>query len=265
MDLHRCDQNNPFRPVDWRFLNANQLAEIPDIQPPQVTDLALRVAVGYLRAERMPQHKAAGADADVLDRAFRLYREDGPLRWELEARVLADQTDEEIGARLNLHPDVVGLFTELFFDVRLRLPVMWLSRHVIIGPDYCVALKEQQVREFWAHEAAVSGLAGVEYAVEEFHRAWRGRGPLTLRVYFRRGVPSELQAKVADFLSRLEEFWQEEPTIAADHLPPRRKRRTKRENGTRCMPQQGSTGRETAAEKPETPRDKRRRSRKSYA
>ncbi len=82
---------------------------------------------------------------EALDQAFRVYRENGLLRWALEARVLAGQSDEEVGACSNVHPDVVGLFTELFFDVRCRLPAMWLSRLVIMGPDYCVALGD--VRE----------------------------------------------------------------------------------------------------------------------
>ena len=161
MDLNRCEADNPYRPVDWRFQKAERLADVAILRPEQVSDSGVRLVVAYLLAERMSQHKAAGADADVLDQAFRVYREDGPLRWELEARVLADQTNEEIGTRLNLDPDVVALFTVLFFDVRLRLPVMWLSRHVIIGPDHGVAFRNE-LREFWAHEAVASGLPALD-------------------------------------------------------------------------------------------------------
>ena len=201
MDLRTCDENDFGRPVDWRIQKAKQLAEIAGLRPEQVIDLTLRVAVGYLLAEKGPQRKAASAETEVLDQAFRVYREDGPLRWELEARVLAGQSDDEIGSHFDLHPHVIACYEGLFYDVRSRLgPTMICLRHYIIGPGYGVPLQKEQVRELSAHEALRGGLAALDDVVKEFHRARRSRGPATLSVYFRRGVPLDLQATVASYL-----------------------------------------------------------------
>ena len=134
MDLAICDPLNQLRPVDWRFLAAQRLARVLTLRPEQVPDLAIRLAVAYLKAEGEGHHAPAGSETKLLDRAFQIYREDELLRWEIEARVLAGQTDEELGACCDLHPSVVGLFTAFFFDVRDRLPAMFLCRSVVWAP-----------------------------------------------------------------------------------------------------------------------------------
>jgi hypothetical protein len=231
MDLAICDPLNQLRPVDWRFLAAQRLARVPTLRPEQVPDLAILLAVAYLRAESEGHHAPAGSEMELLDRAFQIYREDELLRWEIEARVLAGQTDKDLGPRCNLHPGVVGLFTAFFFDVRDRLAAMFLNRLLVLGTDFRETWEKEQVREFWAHQAVVGGLADVEEAVEAFHRARRGRGPATLQVYQRRCVPAELQAKVACFVSRIEELLQGDVESEAESLTGKPKRQRKRASG----------------------------------
>jgi len=85
-----------------------------------------------------------GLDADVpsedwpeyqalLD-ARAIWRAGGPPRWELEARLLAGQSDEEIASRFGIEPGTVGKYERLFFEVRQRLTAPGWIIHEAIGP-----------------------------------------------------------------------------------------------------------------------------------
>lgn len=228
MDFAMCDPRNQLRPVDWRFQVAERLVGVPTLRPEQVTNLAIRLAVAYLRVEGEGHRRPTGSELGLLDRAFQIYRSDDLLRWEVEARVLAGQTDEELGRCCDLDPGVVGLFAMLFFDVRDRLAALYFCRSVVLGTSVDGVLGKEQVREFWAHLAAVDGLAAVEEAVEVFHRARRGRGAVTLKVYQRRCVPSELREKVASYVSRMEQLLRSDAESEAESLTGKPKRRRKR-------------------------------------
>lgn len=56
-----------------------------------------------------------------LHDARALAEADGERRWEVEARLLAGQGDDEIAGHTGLSAGVVGLFASLFFHVRARL------------------------------------------------------------------------------------------------------------------------------------------------
>ena len=57
---------------------------------------------------------------------------DDLVRFELEARVLAGQTDAEIGAKMNLPEDVMARYVHWFFNVRSRLDnPSWIARNAI--------------------------------------------------------------------------------------------------------------------------------------
>jgi hypothetical protein len=75
-------------------------------------------------AEKMPEIAAARA----------IQFGDSAQRHEVEAWLLAAQTDHEIADRFDLLPEAVALYERLFFDVRARLDATSYILHTVIGP-----------------------------------------------------------------------------------------------------------------------------------
>jgi hypothetical protein len=99
--------------------------------PPEVVE-----AVAFLReldkAKDDKGREAVRARWPDLAAARRLYEGDGPLLWEVQARVLAGQTDAEVAAACGLTPGAVGYFETLFFSVRDKLGAPdWVDRMAI--------------------------------------------------------------------------------------------------------------------------------------
>jgi len=116
----------PFRPPDWRWQRARIL--VAERRPFLLRrdDLWTGQAMAYVRALarcgapeplECPHPKWA-----ALHAAHRLSTEDGPQRWEVQARLLAGQADPEIACRCAVPADTVCWFEALFFCVRDRLP-----------------------------------------------------------------------------------------------------------------------------------------------
>lgn len=72
------------------------------------------------------------------------------LRYELEARILARQSDEEISKRLSFcTPDTISWFEKVFFNVRDRLDnISWIV-HTAIGPSLSASPNEREYAIFW--------------------------------------------------------------------------------------------------------------------
>jgi hypothetical protein len=67
--------------------------------------------------------------------AHRVFTVAGPLRRaELEARLLANQADEDIAARCGLTPEAVSVYHDLFYAVRPYLAAEGYILYVVIGP-----------------------------------------------------------------------------------------------------------------------------------
>jgi hypothetical protein len=73
---------------------------------------------------------------------------DGPSLWELKARILAGQTDEEIGALCALAPETVHWFEALHFCVRDRLQARdWIAK--VIGPGLLCGFTREEMTKIW--------------------------------------------------------------------------------------------------------------------
>jgi hypothetical protein len=110
-----------FRPLDWRWARARELAGSGRRPSPTQDDAATRLAVRYLRAVRVSPGRARAWGLDDVRRAEELAASGGPVRTELEARILARQSDAEIAARLPIPERVVGLYEALHLAVRDKL------------------------------------------------------------------------------------------------------------------------------------------------
>ena len=141
MDFIDFAPPNPFLPPDWRWGLARLLKT--GARAPRRYEPASDPWVGRAREFLA----AVGGDGDDVSEADPVRRDpevhgayalrsgaDGRLRWAVEARLLAGQTDAEVAARCGVPAEVVAAYERLFFDVRDKLGA---ADHVVlnvIGP-----------------------------------------------------------------------------------------------------------------------------------
>jgi hypothetical protein len=82
-----------------------------------------------LRADGKPDPVQLAA---ILD-AERIYDDDGPVRWEVEARTLARESNRSISTKCGLSPDRVRAYQQLFFGVEDRLAARDYIHLQVIG------------------------------------------------------------------------------------------------------------------------------------
>ncbi len=127
MTTHRVNliSGSPLRPLDWRWQRATQLVRDRRHFAPRRDDVQIGVAMRYLRAwNKTPpekRHAILARTFPELHRSHELHEQGGNLRAEVQARLLARQSPEDIAARLDLPVGVLRYHEALFFDVVDRL------------------------------------------------------------------------------------------------------------------------------------------------
>lgn len=189
---------------DWRWEMAHRLAQKDLMRRPKLLllDPAVQSLVAYLRYKETPRGKPPDSNYKALKRPLKrasaLRELNNPRTWEVEARILAKQSDIEIGTHCGLNPAVIACYASLFFDVRPHLGEMdYLMTHVI-GPRQFTGFGRHDVKQFWALQALVGGLIVLDRLVDAFRQSLRPDDFPRLDVYFRPEVPVELQEVVAN-------------------------------------------------------------------
>jgi hypothetical protein len=140
---------------------------------------------------------AAEPPGEALRAAYRIYEENGLIRWQIEAYVLAGLSNRETAVRTGIAAEVIADYVSIFFDVRSRLTAGgWISRH-ILGPTPYRGFREHDVRPFWALMAGSNGPDFLEVLIEEYLAAYRPGERAVMSVYFRPSVPISVQFSVA--------------------------------------------------------------------
>jgi hypothetical protein len=129
--------HNPLRRPGWRWGRARALAEA-GARPGRLDDdwgrRAFRVAVALGR-HGDPGHPRVAAADPALVAALSLHASPDPrLRFELEARLLAGQSDPELAGKVGVPEAVVAAFASVLFDVRSSLDkIDWIAAVVLGG------------------------------------------------------------------------------------------------------------------------------------
>jgi hypothetical protein len=140
------------RPVDWRWHLAGRLAQgalVPDSWVDQhilaARDFQVLLAdageadLEYL-AEWMPG----------LFTAHSLYqRGPDPVRFEVEARILAKESFDSIARKCQLSVPAITAYEALFFNVLDRLGVISYITHIVIGPKLHEGLTPSDIDVLW--------------------------------------------------------------------------------------------------------------------
>jgi hypothetical protein len=140
MNLHTLFPN-PFRTPKWRLERVVYLVgHRPDSRPGRHDDHYVRIYWQVLRAlaaagDDRAKREVVFRDYPHVCRAHGLhYSPDLERRQILEARLLTQETIEEIATRFDAAPQVIEYYEQLFFHVRDRLQCSDWIRKVILGP-----------------------------------------------------------------------------------------------------------------------------------
>jgi hypothetical protein len=93
----------------------------------------------------------------ALIEALEVYQGDGQLRWELEARLLAGQTDEDIAAATAVRAAVVAAYERHFFAVRQCLAARDYILGCVVGAAPLRGFEEGDLRPLWAYFGYAAG------------------------------------------------------------------------------------------------------------
>ena len=116
---------SPLRPPDWRFRLASALARSGQPVGARLI-LSVRYTVRYLRRlqHRSPLGQSAFLAGELADvaAAMELHRRERAAgSVVVQARLLAGQTPEQIGALAGLPATAIAFYRDIFFDVQSRL------------------------------------------------------------------------------------------------------------------------------------------------
>lgn len=152
-------RDNPRRSPHWRWLRAVEI----DSGGTRATR-AVDGEDGFTwirRASRLKRRfEAAGNRSDALYRlvqydremfwAYNMWADDkAPMRWAIEARVLAGESDENIAKRIGTDGGVIAAYTSVFFDVRGFLDNRDYVVNVIMADAVSRGLTERQYDLLW--------------------------------------------------------------------------------------------------------------------
>jgi len=131
------EQYNPMRSLNWRWGRAMWLVGKGRQFRQDRDDELTGLAVGYLRdrvrCRTDRQFRNLSRRHPDLHAALRLHKNGGLDRWEVEARLLARQSSQEIGRLTDLPIATVDAFESLFFNVRDRFDARCFILKAAIG------------------------------------------------------------------------------------------------------------------------------------
>jgi hypothetical protein len=119
----------------WRWKRARAIVEQALTCTARTDDAPTRRVVNYLRACALPlggSQAQGGVPAEaVLHAAHRLYQAGGPVRFIVQARLLARQSPCEVARLTSFEPAVIECFESIFFEVREHLDARdWIANQV---------------------------------------------------------------------------------------------------------------------------------------
>ena len=172
--------DSPRRPPDWVWSRAQHITSGVDPGPSRARDgkagaIAVRRAAAFLRelqaTATLSSAKfcewAAGQGASYW--AYSYYHGGGPARAQIEARILARQTDEQIAEALGTQTEVISQYASWFFDVRSRLGNPDYIMHYVIGEQVHQQLLGTDYGVLWRLYGYFLGPHVLQALVTKFH------------------------------------------------------------------------------------------------
>lgn len=174
-------KDHPYRPVHWRWNRARILNEYGKGAPGRYKDDKwIRIAAEF-KAQK-DDCKDAIDLYRLFDRypaiamAYELWDEENiqvsgkanPMRYELEARILARETFSTIADKSGLPIEVVGWYERLFFNVTDRLNNKMYIFHVVLGDGIQRGMTDKDYALLWKLYGYVRGSNMLDFLITTF-------------------------------------------------------------------------------------------------
>lgn len=200
-------RDNPRRSPHWRWLRAVEI----DSGGPR----ASRFRDGedgftwIRRASRLKRRfEAAGNRPDALYRLVQYDRElfwahnmwtdeKAPMRWSIEARVLAGDTDENIAKRIGTDPSIIAAYVKVFFDVRSMLENRDYIVNVIMADAVARGVTERQYDLLWKMFAFHGGSHALDAVMSKVTSLYKPERPEEVAGFFQDFAVNTMKQKAA--------------------------------------------------------------------
>lgn len=174
-ELLYCSPSCPYRPTRWRFRRAELLFVLNFPARARRDDVWLQRAYDYhrdvwrLRA-RPPGGRARRAVPDpVIEGALDLWATTDLLcRWEVEARILADQPYSEVAARTGISEPVIDAYEALFFNVAASRHATKYLEHAAIGVRESDGFGVAELHQVWKLFGLLGGPRVLDVVMDVF-------------------------------------------------------------------------------------------------
>jgi hypothetical protein len=167
--LHWLRPGHSRRPAAWRWQLAEHLAaqrECADHPLDRYARAAVRLCRHLAQDESARQRVSP-----TLLHAHAIWQQNDRVRWELEARLLADEPVAVIAMKVGVPQGVVAAYGKVFFDVADRLRSPSFITHLVIGPRIQYGLTAADVDTLWLHFGFWAGSHVIDAIIEEFDRS----------------------------------------------------------------------------------------------
>lgn len=190
--FHDFSPRNPFRPVHWRWERAGLAVDGRLPLSRKRDDEWVRKAAKFRRklakckdafdqaylAEEQPEvywahrlHDVVKYDGDDQAQDYRC-----GIKYEVEARILAGESDAAVAERAGLQPEDVAAYEKLFFNVRDDLHRTTYIFHQVLGPAVQRGLYSREWDLLWKLYGYMRGPATLDFVISAFQN-WRSATP----------------------------------------------------------------------------------------
>jgi hypothetical protein len=183
-------RSSPFRTPDWRWQKA-QLVLIDQRLASKLRyegDPYSAAAVSFLQrwhdCRDEYDHLCMEEEWPYLYQAHSAFHDSERLiRWELEARLLANDDTEKISKRLSMERDVIDWYEALFFNVRDRLENKGWVAHKILGEQLHFGMNERECQLLWKFYGYMGGSIVLDAVIDRHFEPTKPTSPAQMRAF----------------------------------------------------------------------------------
>lgn len=212
-------ETNALRVPDWRWQAATWLLDndVTRSGPDARSLNALKKYAARLRAANTPSslEEIYRSDMDMFE-AYQLYKSAGQnqnARWEVEARLLAGQTAQEITTKLDYTPRVIDLYAKNFFDVSSRLDKPGSITHAVIKPSAAKGISEREPDVLWKMFGYWCGTVFLDLLIYRFNSPMKPTTPQEIAAFIKDDIREQLQLKTLIAIRSMPINWQTQTEV----------------------------------------------------
>lgn len=178
--MFKFRKDHPYRPVNWRWERARLVKEYGKLVPGYKTDdewieMAAKFRIAKDKCtDELSLYRLFDTWPD-LAMAYELWDEDGvasgranAMRYEIEARILANEKPEIVAQKAGLSSGCIKLYEKLFFNVLDRIKNKMYILHVAIGDQIQRGMTDRDFAVLWKLYGYVRGSHMLDYLITTF-------------------------------------------------------------------------------------------------